>query len=481
MAKIPTYQSQPQGLGGTTKLSGSDPVNAALQQLGGQMQNLGQAVKKRDDMRNALKSDADRSNFRTWYTENNGQLQNEIQNEIQTQQLSPEMAPAEYDRRFQERYSEYLGDSDFQDADKEYSRQYFQENHAKNNVSMRFAAENRIDERNIATMQAEAQSHYRFGDIEFGDEVIRNLAGYIGEDKAIEFRTTTLKKVQDEEINASMMLNVNNTIQQLESGEWDLSDEERRSWISTAQTQRNKVWSANGTAITGRLLSVIYGEPMVEGDTLDAVSNDAQTAFNSGALSPEVMDKTMKRVAAPYEKTKAPPMEPELMADLMTRIGQYNPAEDPTRDQFAKLNAEVNAVENPRDFAQANQLFNLVEKGGVASVHWNDVNQVIEQDMAPDMFGDTIITAKTGLLAKQEVAQFLRENPNDMDGAIKLYDAIKANDQKTHSKKFYQKRYGYGGGAYKARQLDVRIGQVMNGYKYIGGDKGSASSWEKVD
>lgn len=43
---IPTYQRQPQGLGGTVKLSGSDPVNKALQDLGGQMQNLGGALKQ---------------------------------------------------------------------------------------------------------------------------------------------------------------------------------------------------------------------------------------------------------------------------------------------------------------------------------------------------------------------------------------------------------------------------------------------------
>jgi len=53
---------------------------------------------------------------------------------------------------------------------------------------------------------------------------------------------------------------------------------------------------------------------------------------------------------------------------------------------------------------------------------------------------------ETGLLAKQEVSQFLRENPNDGAGAMKLYEEIKANDVKQHSKTYFGMKYDYGRG-----------------------------------
>jgi hypothetical protein len=95
-----------------------------------------------------------------------------------------------------------------------------------------------------------------------------------------------------------------------------------------------------------------------------------------------------------------------------------------------------------------------VEGGGVASVHWKDINSLIDADMDVGIFGPDItparIQASTGLLAKQEVSQYLRENPSDMDGAMKLYEGIVKNDKAQSTKEFYRGHYKYGQAIKKA-------------------------------
>lgn len=447
MATLPTYDRNPQAsqFGQTAKIgTGGSPVAQALGQLGGQIGQIGAQFKQKQDRLQDMGAVSDYNVATMSAFDNAETLWNQAQQSPDTQMRiedKPQFIKEELDR-FR---ADYVSKIEASDAVKMQIGNDFQERVAEYDIGLNKEVNLKVAERNVVKIEGEISALVAAGDYEAAQKRTAMLSEFATQEKADAFLASAMKDANERSINQSILLNPARTVDYLRSGEWDLSAEDRIKYITIAETQRNKVQVRNGDALKGRLLGLIYDKPVVDGDSFQALERDTVDAFEAGTLSNEAFESNMKKLENPFGKTEK--MLPEDMSVLMTEIGQYDPGQDPTRRNLAELWSKVSSVEDQRGYEQLKQLYEIVEKGGVTSIHWNDINGLIQSDLRRDMFGRSVVSAQTGLFAQQEVAAYLRENQTDREGALKLYEEIKANDVQEFTKDFYRDKYSYGSGS----------------------------------
>jgi hypothetical protein len=440
----PTPTRAPAGLGSTYRQSGGDPVAGAMQGLGGSIQQVGAVVKQYAQKRKELKDDGDRSNWLVNYTKQSAGIQADIDQKFKDGEIALADVAEEYNTRITKWNGEYVGESDYDDSVKSWAIQKFEQDHAGSMAKMESWVRGREDERNAVNIEIAMQSAISENNLELAEELKNTLGRHTTPQAAQTSFDSATKQFEMNGAYAAIATNPRRAIDDIDAGVYNVGEKEKKILRAAAVTAYNGIKSQTGNSLKSRVFGIEHGNPVTPIDTLEQIVSDTNDA---AMLDPTTYDSVLDSVDKIFENKSKTPMDAVELSDLLTRIGEYNASEDASRSKFAELHVEVAAIKESRDFSQANQLLELVEKGGVASVHWNDINKVIDQDMKPRMDGmqPSLITPETGLLAKREVAQFLRENPTDADGAIKLYTSIKANDVQQFSKNFYRNKYQYGG------------------------------------
>jgi hypothetical protein len=95
------------------------------------------------------------------------------------------------------------------------------------------------------------------------------------------------------------------------------------------------------------------------------------------------------------------------------------------------------------------------KNGELQGFAYNDIMEIIDGENRPDTFGIKRLglSEEETIFAKQEVVKYLRENPNDYEGALKLYRGISASKGNMQSKQYFRTTYGYSTPTTTATQL----------------------------
>ena len=116
----------------------------------------------------------------------------------------------------------------------------------------------------------------------------------------------------------------------------------------------------------------------------------------------------------------------------------YNPNEDLDNSLYLKISNEIAHIENATIRTQLKNVLDDSKEGNLQGAAFSNIMDIIDADMKRDIFGDSVISVETAVLAKQKVTDYLRENLNDFDGAFKLYESIKKPEVKKTAKSIFK-------------------------------------------
>jgi len=469
MPQIPLYERsvQPSTEVGGVEVSpqaAAAPWRAAAQ-LGGQMAQIGFRKVEVDKRLEAEKRNAESKLLRLDVENRIGIAKNAYESGLQNR-LDYRDFGTEGDKEYSELgavVSELLADPRLQD---------YPELTAELKIHSEGELENaRIDAREIGVKELNAQGKSVYDSsiealIETGNnESISEAIGLIDDSPfhtdiekekkriAIPMRIQEANIRQNIDINAKATLDA--IVAQKRGGEktWpDLSPEQLTAYENSARASYNRQNSDNATAMWDRFNAVRDGK--TDEDTFRRLSEDLDVLDDVDKISPQDYNSLRKAVDNPYGTVKTS-MPSDRLNNLWTQIGEYDPETDPQFTKASKLWATINAVPSEQDRTLLKGLMKDAQDGVPQSPYWDEMQELINADSRRDFFGKSEITPETGVFAKREVARYLREKPTDREGAMKIYDAISADDKKLSTRSFYREQYGYG--ASQKKEADVRV------------------------
>lgn len=206
-----------------------------------------------------------------------------------------------------------------------------------------------------------------------------------------------------------------------------------RSKKATAQA----TWNSDASLITNDLWGKAY-DAKRSGDmsAMEAVKTEALLYQNSLQIGAKEGQALYEFTSNPYGDNKTfVPLE--VQSNLYNQAAMYDPNKDLDNSSYLKLSNEIAHIENATIRTQLKNVLDDSKEGNLQGVAFSNIMDIIDADAKRDIFGDSVISVETAILAKQKVTDYLRENPNDFDGVSKLYQSLIKPEVQQQAKKTF--------------------------------------------
>jgi hypothetical protein len=110
--------------------------------------------------------------------------------------------------------------------------------------------------------------------------------------------------------------------------------------------------------------------------------------------------------------------------ELYDRITSYVPSEDKDQKIGKKLQFDISLVDNAPARSTLQSLYTQNISGEFKTEAYIRIDEKLKIIERPDLFGDSAVPPAVSFQVREEVAEHLRKNPNDIDGAKEIMDKI---------------------------------------------------------
>ena len=210
-------------------------------------------------------------------------------------------------------------------------------------------------------------------------------------------------------------------------------------YLRSKKATAKATWNSDASLITNDLWGRAY-DAKRSGDmsAMEAVKTEALLYQNSDQIVAKEGQALYEFTSNPYGDSKTfVPLE--VQSNLYNQAAMYNPDEDLDNSSYLKISNEIAHIENATIRTQLRNVLDDSKEGNLQGVAFSNIIDIIDADSKRDIFGDSVISVETAVLAKQRVTDYLRENPNDFNGANSLYQSIKKPEVTQTAQNFWKK------------------------------------------
>lgn len=211
---------------------------------------------------------------------------------------------------------------------------------------------------------------------------------------------------------------------------------------STAQA----TWNNNASLIEDDLWERYYtAKRNNDISAMETIASEALLADANNLIPAKEAQSLYEAASNPYGEDKES-VSIELQSDLYNQASTYNPNQDPDNSLYLEIFNELSHIPNATIRTQLKSVLEDSRNGELQGQAYESIMEVIDEENRYN----TLTSMREGLspertvFAKHEVVAYLRENPNDYDGALKLYNVIKAPINEAQSKEYFRNQYNYG-------------------------------------
>ncbi len=225
-------------------------------------------------------------------------------------------------------------------------------------------------------------------------------------------------------------------------------------YLRSQKNTAKAAWNNNATFIAEDLWEKTY-EAIRTGNTdaLDQIRADAILADENDTIPTKEANDIIELTRNPYGESKSISLEEQ--SKLFNEVSTYDPTTDLDNSEYLRISNLINHISNPTIKTDLRKVLANSKNGELQGFAYNDIMEIIDGENRPDTFGIKRLglSEEETIFAKQEVVKYLRENPNDYEGALKLYRGISASKGNMQSKQYFRTTYGYSTPTTTATQL----------------------------
>mgnify|MGYP003124694270 CR=1 FL=1 len=215
--------------------------------------------------------------------------------------------------------------------------------------------------------------------------------------------------------------------------------------LNTLRKSAQASWNSNAALVTDNLWERVYDAARNNNVTeLTIIAGEALKADQNNTIKAKEAQSIYKFAINPFSKEDEVIVPLSIQTDLYTKVSAYTTENDPENNIYLSLYNQIAHIENSTIKTQLKNILEDSRQGKLQSVAYKDLMKIIDADQKRDLFGESQISDDVALFAKSEITNYLRENPNDAEGALKLYEAIKKKPNDELSKKYFRNTYSYG-------------------------------------
>lgn len=195
-------------------------------------------------------------------------------------------------------------------------------------------------------------------------------------------------------------------------------------YLRSKKATATATWNSDASLITNDLWGKAY-DAKRSGDmsAMEAVKTEALLYQNSNQIGAKESQALYEFTSNPYGDNKTfVPLE--IQSNLYNQAAMYNPDKDLDNSSYLKISNEIAHIENATIRTQLKNVLDDSKEGNLQGVAFSNIIDIIDADAKINIFGDSVISIETAILAKQKVTDYLRENPNDFNGANSLYQSL---------------------------------------------------------
>lgn len=208
-------------------------------------------------------------------------------------------------------------------------------------------------------------------------------------------------------------------------------------YLRSKKATAKATWNSDASLITNDLWSKAYNAKRSGNmSEMEAVKTEALLFENSNQIEAKEAQALYEFTSNPYgDKKTFVPLE--VQSNLYNQAAMYDPNKDLDNSSYLKLSNEIAHIENATIRTQLKNVLDDSKEGNLQGVAFSNIMDIIDADAKRDIFGDSVISVETAILAKQKVTDYLRENPNDFDGVSKLYQGLIKPEVKDKARKTF--------------------------------------------
>jgi len=215
-------------------------------------------------------------------------------------------------------------------------------------------------------------------------------------------------------------------------------------YLRSQKNTARAAWNNNATFIAEDLWERTY-EAIRTGKTSDLaqIRADAILADENDTIPTKEANDIIELTRNPYGESKSISLKEQ--SKLFNEVSTYDPTTDLDNSEYLRISNLINHISNPTIKTDLRKVLAESRNGELQGFAYNDIMEIIDgENTINPLTGQRIgLSEEETIFAKQEVVKYLRENPNDYDGALKLYKGISASKGDMQSKEYFRTTYGY--------------------------------------
>jgi hypothetical protein len=212
-------------------------------------------------------------------------------------------------------------------------------------------------------------------------------------------------------------------------------------YLRSKKATAKATWNSDASLITNDLWGRAY-DAKRSGDmsAMEAVKTEALLYQNSDQIVAKEGQALYEFTSNPYGDSKTfVPLE--VQSNLYNQAAMYNPNKDLDNSSYLKISNEIAHIENATIRTQLKNVLDDSKEGNLQGVAFSNIMDIIDADAKRDIFGDSVISVEMAVFAKQKVVDYLRENPNNFNGAYDLYQTTKKPQATETAKNVFRKMF----------------------------------------
>jgi hypothetical protein len=202
------------------------------------------------------------------------------------------------------------------------------------------------------------------------------------------------------------------------AADWD--NEYLQKLTGSLQQQYNTRSTANETDLMSRYYDAVHNPQ--SGQRLDEIDRQVEVLKSAGHIKPEAYNRLKKSLATPYKDKEN--LSAEELTELLGKVWEYYPNDDPTRDKQGELWALINQIPNTADRSLLTDAMKNAEKGVPKGLIASQIHRETNQAAGTDLMQGYLATPASRLAARQiemEAYRLIRQNPGEAEKVQKWH------------------------------------------------------------